>query len=80
MIPLLEGWPTKAKEAGSPHEVRLTPLDTNPAFQCFKDLERLYTHTPLNKMPHDFQAPYLMAPLCHMASQDNTPWLPCTHH
>ena len=30
----LEGWPTKAKEAVSPHEVRLTPLDTNPVFQC----------------------------------------------
>ena len=28
----LEGWPTKAKEAPSPHEVRLTPLDTNPVF------------------------------------------------
>ena len=34
MIPLLEGWPTKAKEAPSPHEVWLTPLDTNPLFQC----------------------------------------------
>ena len=33
MIPSLEGWPTKAKEAPSPHEVRLTPLDTNPVFQ-----------------------------------------------
>ena len=30
MIPSLEGWPTKAKEAPSPHDVRLTPLDTNP--------------------------------------------------
>ena len=34
MIPLLERWPTKAKEASSPHEVRLTLLDTNPVFQC----------------------------------------------
>ena len=32
MIPSLEGWPTKAKEAPSPHEVRLAPLDTNPVF------------------------------------------------
>ena len=32
MTPSLEGWPTKAKEAPSPHEVRLTPLDTNPVF------------------------------------------------
>ena len=28
-----ERWPTKAKEAPSPHEVRLTPLDTNSVFQ-----------------------------------------------
>ena len=28
VIPLLEGWPTKAKEATSPHEARLAPLDT----------------------------------------------------
>ena len=33
MIPSLEGWPTKAKEAPSSHEVRLAPLDTNPVFQ-----------------------------------------------
>ena len=33
MIPSLEGWPTKAEEAPSPHEVRLAPLDTNPVFQ-----------------------------------------------
>ena len=29
MTPSLEGWPTKAKEAPSPHEVRLALLDTN---------------------------------------------------
>ena len=29
----LEVWPTKAKEAPSPHEVRLAPLDTKPVFQ-----------------------------------------------
>ena len=28
----LERWPTKAKEAPSPHEVRLAPLDTNTVF------------------------------------------------
>ena len=33
MIPSLEGWPTKAEEAPSPHEVRLALLDTNPVFQ-----------------------------------------------
>ena len=33
MTPLLEGRLTKAKEAPSPHKVRLAPLDTNPVFQ-----------------------------------------------
>ena len=33
MTPSLEGSPTKAKEAPSPHEVRISPLDTNPVFQ-----------------------------------------------
>ena len=32
VTPLLEGWPTKAKEASSPDEVRLALLDTNPIF------------------------------------------------
>ena len=34
MTPSLEGWPTKAKVAPSPHQVRVTLLDTNPGFQC----------------------------------------------
>ena len=29
-MPSLEGLPTNAKEAASPQEVRLAPLDTNP--------------------------------------------------
>ena len=33
----LEEQPTKAKEAPSPHELRLTSLDTNPVFQCLGD-------------------------------------------
>ena len=32
MTPSLEGWPTKAKEAPSPHEVRLALLDTNTQY------------------------------------------------
>ena len=32
VTPSLEGWITKAKEAPSPHEVRLASLDTNPLF------------------------------------------------
>ena len=41
MIPSLEGWPTKAKEAPSPHEVKLTLLDTNPVFLCLRELIRI---------------------------------------
>ena len=39
MTPSLEGLPTKAKEAPSPHEVRLAPLDTNPVFQSLVYLD-----------------------------------------
>ena len=38
MTPSLEGWPTKAKQAPSPHEVRLAPLDTNPVFQSIRGI------------------------------------------
>ena len=37
-----EGWQTKAEEAPSPHEVRLTSLDTNPLFQCLGGKHVLY--------------------------------------
>ena len=37
VIPSLEGWPTKTKKAPSLHEVKLTPLETNPVFQCLGD-------------------------------------------
>ena len=45
MTPSLEGWSTKAKEAPSPHEVQLAPLDTNPVFQSLwgKGLENTWT-------------------------------------
>ena len=32
VTPSLEGWPAKAKEAPSPHELRLTLLETNLVF------------------------------------------------
>ena len=38
VTPSLEVWPTKAKEAPSPHEVRLAPLDTNTVFQSLGEL------------------------------------------
>ena len=42
MTPSLEGWPIKAKEAPSTHEVRLAPLDTNPVFQNLRDFHLHY--------------------------------------
>ena len=35
-MPSPEVWPIKAKEVPSPHEVRLTSLDTNPVFLCLR--------------------------------------------
>ena len=43
--PSLEGWPTKVEAVSSPHDVRLTLLDTNPVFQClgaFKNLHKTF--------------------------------------
>ena len=42
VIPSLEEWPTRAKEAHSPREVRLTSLDTNPVFQCLRGCIIIY--------------------------------------
>ena len=39
MTPSLKGWPTKAKEAPSPHEVRLALLDTNPIFHSLEGVK-----------------------------------------
>ena len=36
VTPSLKMGPTKAIEAPSPHELRLTLLDTNPVFQCLR--------------------------------------------
>ena len=53
MTPSLEGWPTKAKEAPSPHEVRLSPLDTNPVFQC------LICHATSQDYPDDVSCEFM---------------------
>ena len=37
VVPSEDRWPTKPKEAPSPHEVRLTPLDIIPVFQYLGD-------------------------------------------
>ena len=52
MIPSLEGWPTKAKEVPSPHEVRMSPLDTNPVFQSLggKNFKELLVQSSLKKV------------------------------
>ena len=51
----LEGLPTKAEEAPSPHEVKMAPLDTNPVFQCLRvNLEEIQTLNIPNK-----RSPYL---------------------
>ena len=52
----LEGLPTKAKEASSPHEVRLALLDTNIAFQCLRKFSGNYRllQTSLCKTTHFF--------------------------
>ena len=42
MIPSVEGWPIKAKEVTSPHEVRLALLDTNPS-SCFDSDVKIFT-------------------------------------
>ena len=41
MIPSLEGWAIKAKDAPSSYDVRLTPLDTYPMFQCLEVMSNL---------------------------------------
>ena len=53
MIPSLDGWQTKAKETPSPHEIRLTLLDTNPVFQCLGEVFQCLQkskHITLNKI------------------------------
>ena len=42
MIPSLEGWPIKAKEAPSHHKVRLALLYTNPVFRFDKHYLKLW--------------------------------------
>ena len=65
LLQSLEGWSTQAKEAPSPHEVRLTPLDTNSVFQCLSgaslQLGKLFRYKRKGKqffiiqnMPHFF--------------------------
>ena len=40
---LLEGWPTKPKQAPSPHKVRLVRRDTNPVFQSLDNIDSVLT-------------------------------------
>ena len=47
MAPLLEGLPAKAKEAPSPHKVRLAPLDTNLVFHCLRETFDIFSELTL---------------------------------
>ena len=50
MIPSLEGLLTKAKEAPSPHELRLAPLDTNAVFHSLRDVSSLIRRRCVNTL------------------------------
>ena len=66
VTPSLEGWPTKAKEAPSLDEIRLTPLDTYPVFQpsiclskspsnnCVNVFNQMIIHNILNNFFIDY--------------------------
>ena len=52
VTPSLERWPTKAREATSLHELRLTPLDTHPVFPCLRDKLVMAFYPNINSMSH----------------------------
>ena len=52
MTPSLERWPTKAKKAASPHEVRLAPLDTN--------LSNYSTKTDIKNISHVYTSSFAL--------------------
>ena len=74
MAPSLEGWPTKAKEAPSPHEVRLAPLDTNPVFQCLRDKKIQSEKSERNRKKVDAKETfcYIINLLCSSGGQIST--------
>ena len=49
MILSLEGWPTKAKETPSHHEVRLTPLDTKPSISISREYFEVFKNKKTSK-------------------------------
>ena len=52
VIPSLEGWLTKTKEAPSPHEVRLTPPETNQEFQYLGEEFKIHSNIIFHLRPH----------------------------
>ena len=77
MIPSLEGLPTKAKEAPSPHEVRLSPLDTNPVFHSLvgsfnpdlnKEAQEVIFSRKMTKSSH-LQTSFINVPVSHASFQ-----------
>ena len=55
MTPSLEGSPTKAKEAPSPHEVRLATLDTSPDFNILGNIQLLNNPPKFTAVKNDFK-------------------------
>ena len=58
MTPSLEGWPTRAKEAPSPHEVRLATLDTDPLFGPNSGSQQFWLRQSLDIMVSNHHVQY----------------------
>ena len=82
MIPSLEGWPTRSKEAPSPHEIRLTPLDTSPVFQCLREYRFLGIQVHRGKsviiLPFPMYPPFLE--ILHLFVMDPFRAVYCLQH
>ena len=63
MTSSLEGWPTKAKEPPSLHEVRLASLDTNPVFKCLGQ-SRVEDSVVLNSNEYFFRLIPIIREVC----------------
>ena len=64
MTPSLEGLPTKAKEAPSPHKVRLSPVDINPVSQCLGGIVFRASISMSQHQPSVSMFPYVLNLFC----------------
>ena len=60
MTTSLEGWPTKVKEAPSPREVTLAPLDTNPVFQSLGESNCVCQSRPKEQIFNHFKSIFIV--------------------